>query len=183
MARTLSSTTETAPHLGPNINVLPPLHKLDILLFAHVLPAYTKYSPSRGRSILSNLTQFTLSYLVMDFVAYYAPTDPFLHNLSSLNSPLPPSTASLLSTIHPSFSAHPIIIKLLRLTLPTMQFMAAISLSYTISTILCFSLPSLLPVTWSSPRSWPPAFGPFTAIFTHGLKGLWGTFWHRSLRY
>ncbi|KAK4619690.1 hypothetical protein CLAFUW4_11534 [Fulvia fulva] len=49
--------------------------------------------------------------------------------------------------------------------------------------ILTFLAPSGSTAHWS-PHNWPqPHLGPFSAVLDHGLRGLWGKWWHQQMRH
>lgn len=121
------------------------------------------YNPDRSSAIISNVVRCAFHYLVMDAIATYALTDPWLHQFEPLSSPLPASTAALLSLIHPYLATSSLLARAIRLSLITSQFITAIGGTYALTTLLFISLPSLFPATWSSPRVWPPPVRPHPA--------------------
>ena len=47
---------------------------------------------------------------------------------------------------------------------------------------LALNAVGLLPDLWS-PHTWSPYFGSSRVIFTHGVRGFWGAYWHQTMRW
>ncbi|KAL8686465.1 MAG: hypothetical protein Q9218_007089 [Villophora microphyllina] len=123
------------------------------------------------------------SFLILDATAFLTRKDPYFHLRStSINSPWPlpsfyPSSSllSLLAILPP---------RLIRSAIISAQAYALITQGGSLPCIPIVLLNSLgfWPDEWS-PHTWPPFFGPFSAVYRGGLRGLWGRWWHQTNRY
>ncbi|MCJ1253553.1 hypothetical protein MMC24_001365 [Lignoscripta atroalba] len=122
------------------------------------------------------------SYLIVDTAAFYNLHDPyFAHPNMAIDTPIP----------HPARDT-PTVLTLLRVLPPRLVRSASIgahaygliSLGGSFPTIFVIFLNKLglIPDVWS-PQNWPIFFGPFSAVVNRGLRGLWGTWWHQTVRY
>jgi len=131
-------------------------------------PAFTTRRSFLAYSILS----FLRGYLVLDLTRAYIDHDPFFTNQTiPITSPLP-------------FAIPFLPPPLLRTMLVGAQAWALISQMFYLPCLLPVGLNALgaLPDQWS-PHTWPPYFGPPSAIFLHGVRGFWGQYWHQTMRW
>ncbi|KAL8790960.1 MAG: hypothetical protein Q9195_006105 [Heterodermia aff. obscurata] len=146
-------------------------------------PTHDKRQPafsnaSRRRFAISALRHIITGYLLLDLTSSYTRIDPYFHDPDiSISSAIPSfSTLPLLTLIPP---------RILRTTILAAQIYALIPCLFHLPVLPAIALnylaPSLLPDEWS-PHTWPPFFGPFSAVSRHGLRGLWGEWWHQMSR-
>ena len=128
---------------------------------------------SRLAVLRTALSAIVVGYLLLDFTAVYVCTDAYFHDPGvSVDDPL---SMSFLQILPPRLVRTSMLATQLYALIPCMLFLpipAAIALS---------SL-SILPNEWS-PHTWGPFFGNFSSIADHGLRGLWGRWWHQLNRY
>ena len=128
------------------------------------------------------LSQILQRYLVLDIASSYALTDPyFAHSGISVDTPFPTPTSSISPTLALLRLLPP---RLLRASVIGGQIYAAVGLIYLLPALPALPLNALnlLPDDWS-PHTWPPFFGPFSAVSSRGLRGLWGAWWHQMNRH
>ncbi|MCJ1474150.1 hypothetical protein MMC13_002808 [Lambiella insularis] len=135
------------------------------------MPPYSRdalppLSPLTRASYLRHALLIALtSYLLLDTAVFAALHDPYFTTRS----------LSILSP-HPSFpSMSPLPLRALLLAL---HIYAPITLGGAL-----FTTPLLLLPAPYSPHTHPMFFGPVAAIPARGLRGLWGAFWHQTMRY
>lgn len=140
---------------------------------------------SRRTFALSGLRHIITGYLILDLTSSYAHLDPYFHSPLPISSPFPfPSPSASSSPLH--ILLHYIPPRLLRTTILASQIYALIPCLFHLPVLPAIGLnylsPTLLPDEWS-PHTWPPFFGPFSAVSRHGLRGLWGEWWHQMSRH
>ncbi|KAL9105232.1 MAG: hypothetical protein Q9187_008755, partial [Circinaria calcarea] len=123
------------------------------------------------------------SYILLDTAAFYSHHDPYFTRADiGIDTPLPLSptippflSTTLLQHIAPRF---------LRSSALGAQIYATITLGGALGTSLLVLSNSLhlIPTTWSL-HTWPLFFGPVSAVLHRGLRGLWGTWWHQTMRH
>ncbi|KAL2352363.1 hypothetical protein BJ546DRAFT_1064108 [Cryomyces antarcticus] len=137
---------------------------------------------SRKRFLIHAVLCTVRGWLLPDACAFYIQTDPYFRTSAlSIAAPYPPPQANtplalaLLRLLPP---------RLLRTSIITTQAFALVSLQYYLPSIPAVLLNSinLLPAS-RSPHTWPPFFGPFSAVLDRGIRGLWGQAWHQEFRY
>lgn len=124
------------------------------------------------------------SYLILDTAAFYSHNDPYFTRADiGIDSPL------VLSPTAPPFLSLtlqyiPIPPRLLRSSALGAQIYSTITLggALGIPLLVLVNRLGLIPTIWS-PHAWPLFFGPFSAVLDRGLRGLWGTWWHQTMRY
>ncbi|KAI4229012.1 MAG: hypothetical protein LQ349_006459 [Xanthoria aureola] len=124
------------------------------------------------------------SYLILDTTSLLTQSDPYFHITdTSITHPLPPQLTLPLPPIlqHLLLKLPP---RLIRTTILALQPYALITQGGSLPTlpILLLNALHLWPDEWS-PHTWPIFFGPLAAVPHHGLRGLWGTWWHQTNRY
>lgn len=119
------------------------------------------------------------SYLILDLSCAYGQTDPYFSHRIPIDTPFPHPPASPAFPL-PFLYFPP---RLIRSAALAAQTYAGVTLMFyppALPALLLNTL-SLLPTPWT-PHSWPPFFGPFSAVTTSGLRGLWGRWWHQMHR-
>ncbi|CAO1596936.1 hypothetical protein XANCAGTX0491_000763 [Xanthoria calcicola] len=120
------------------------------------------------------------SYLILDTTSLLTQSDPYFHITdTSITTPLPPQSPILHHLL-----LHKLPPRLIRTTILALQPYALITQGGSLPTlpILLLNALHLWPDEWS-PHTWPIFFGPLAAVPHHGLRGLWGTWWHQTNRY
>ncbi|KAG6986413.1 hypothetical protein G7Y79_00097g101370 [Physcia stellaris] len=150
---------------------------------AHLPPPNTA---SRRTFALYAFRQIITGYLILDLTSSYAHLDPYFHSPLPISSPLPSLSPSFFNPSSPLPVILQIILpRLLRTTILASQIYALIPCLFHLPVLpaigLNYLFPTLLPDEWS-PHTWPSFFGPFSAVSRHGLKGLWGQWWHQMSR-
>ncbi|KAK5113288.1 hypothetical protein LTR85_010905 [Meristemomyces frigidus] len=142
-------------------------------------PSHDRYQPpspafqSRTAFMKHAILCFIRGYLILDLTRAYISTDSYFTDTTvSIRSPLPFTSLRLVPP------------QLLRSMVIGAQAWALLS--------QVFYLPCLLPVglhalgwltdEWS-PHNWAPYYGPPQAIFSHGVRGFWGQYWHQTMRW
>ena len=122
------------------------------------------------------------SFLILDITSTWARQDPYFHvHGISIDEPFqnqlgkPWMYLSLLTRIPP---------RIPRTAVLAGQAYACITQGGSLPVIPIVGLSAIgfWPDEWS-PHTWPIFFGPFSAVSKHGLRGLWGTWWHQTNRY
>ena len=121
------------------------------------------------------------SYTILDIAAFYSHHDPyFVQPNIGIDMPLSldstaPRFLSLLHIIPP---------RVIRSSAIAAQIYGVITLggALGIPLIVVVNWLGLISDVWS-PQTWPVWFGPFSAIADRGMRGLWGTWWHQTMRY
>ena len=121
------------------------------------------------------------SFLVLDSAAFIAQFDPyFIDSTIGIDAPLSltpnaPNVLSFLSIFPP---------RILRSSIIATHIYGVITFGGALgsSLIVVTNHLGLLNDLWS-PQSWPLFFGPFSAVAERGMRGLWGTWWHQTMRY
>ncbi|MCJ1281859.1 hypothetical protein MMC26_001182 [Xylographa opegraphella] len=122
------------------------------------------------------------SFLLLDTAAFIARQDPYFTDRSvSISSPysstyLTSASDSMLShALTPLFLLPPYVIRPLIIAT---HIYAVMTLGGALGTTPLLVLP-----TPFSPHLYPMFFGPFASVMDRGLRGLWGTWWHQTMRY
>ncbi|MCJ1394296.1 hypothetical protein MMC18_007174 [Xylographa bjoerkii] len=122
------------------------------------------------------------SFLLLDTAAYIVRHDPYFTDRSiSISSPYPSSfsTPNKPNTFPlPLTPFHILPPRILRPLVIATHIYALITLGGAVATT-----PLLLLPTPFSPHLYPMFFGPFSSVLDRGLRGLWGTWWHQTMRY
>lgn len=133
---------------------------------------------SRSTYLKKTFIVVLCNYLLLDVARSYVETDPYFFHPMSIDTPFPPFTPKI-----------PVAFAFLRLLPPRLVRASCLAGQLCSAVNLLFNLPSLLaaaigilPDEWS-PHTWPGFFGPFSAVSTSGLRGLWGTWWHQTNRH
>lgn len=112
-------------------------------------------------------------FLVLDLTRAYVSYDPYFTDTSvSIASELELGNWRI-------FPAH-----LIRSMVIGAQAWALISQMFFLPCMAVVALNAcgVIPDIWS-PHNWAPFFGPASTIFTHGVRGLWGGYWHQTMRW
>lgn len=115
------------------------------------------------------LVSFIRGYLILDLTCAYQSHDPYFKDLSvSISSPLP-------------FSGFPP--RFLRALVMGAQVWALISqfIYLPCCILVVLNAANWIPDEWS-PHTWQPLFGDIRIVFHRGVRGLWGQYWHQSMR-
>lgn len=130
---------------------------------------------SRKHFLLQSLISALRGYIVLDLTRAYVDYDEYFTSTSiPMTSPLP----------FDSGSSMPATAQFVRTMIIGAQAWALISQMFYAPAILpvIFNALGLLPDTWS-PHNWVPFFGPARTIFTSGVRGFWGGYWHQTMRW
>ena len=147
---------------------------------------HDKNQPPRRRTrkefikIMAKLSM--LSYLILDTAAFYSRFDRYFTDPKiGIDDPLvlnpdAPSFFHILEILPPRF---------VRCSAIAAQIFGIISfpggtLGFALITVVNWA--GLISDDWS-PQSWPLFFGPFSGVEDRGIRGLWGTWWHQTMRY
>nr|OQO19908.1 hypothetical protein B0A51_13895 [Rachicladosporium sp. CCFEE 5018] len=127
---------------------------------------------TRRQFFLQALLSSVRGLLTIDLTHAYMTTDAYFTDPNiSLYSPLPFASVSGIAAMG------------IRSTVLGAQIWAALSqLFYLFATLpVGLNALGLLDDLWS-PHTWGAYYGPASAIFTHGLRGFWGKYWHQTMR-
>ena len=130
-------------------------------------------SRSRTNFLLQSLLSFVRGYLVLDLTRAYISYDPYFIDPSlPITSPLPFKSLNILPS------------QLVRTMVIGAQAWALISQMFYVPAAIPVMLHAtgLVPDAWS-PHTWVPFFGPAKVIFTSGVRGFWGGYWHQTMRW
>ena len=148
--------------------------------------AHDRHQPfipvSRVQALKHALVVALRSYLVLDTAAFYARFDPYFASpLIGIDSPIPLQNSALVSF---SVLAKILSPRVIRCAAIAAQLYGAICLGGALGVpiLLFVNQIGLLDDAWS-PQSYPPFFGPFSAVMDRGVRGLWGNWWHGMMRY
>ena len=123
--------------------------------------------PTRSALLRYNLVSFFVTFIAIDIIKLIMLKDPYywgLPNLSSSPSPFPfPRTVHMYLSLATLFTS-----------LNMIFVCAPIVFSY------CAGERFLGEHAW--PWLYPPLFGPMEKLWTHGLAGFWGGWWHPMFR-
>jgi len=133
---------------------------------------------SRSAFLKVALSTVVQSYLILDVASSYVQTDPYFTTSGmGVGEPFPTPTPEM-----------PTLLVVLRLLPPRVvrssvlagQIYGMVTSLFFIPTLPAVGLNvlGLVPDEWS-PQTWPVFFGDFSAIGERGLRGLWGSWWHR----
>jgi len=136
---------------------------------------------SRLRCALNILPLAATDVLLFWLVTFAARDDPFYTTPTvSISSPYSITPSSSIST-----ALHVLPPRMLRsITIGVYAFAVVsyhLSVVPTTFALLSNYLVALPPDRWCY-HTLPPLFGSFSAVFTHGLRGFWGQFWHQTMR-
>ena len=149
-------------------------------------PTHDRHQPfipvSRTRVLKHALITALRSYIILDTAAFYARFDSyFTSHIMGIDSPITlqssaPAVFRVLAKVLPA--------RLIRCAAIAGHVYGAISLGGALGVpiLLLVNRMSLLDDTWS-PQSYPPFFGPFSAVMDRGVRGAWGSWWHGMMRY
>ncbi|MCJ1425822.1 hypothetical protein MMC29_003722 [Sticta canariensis] len=144
-------------------------------------PSHDHAQPCKGltrRDYIQRIFMVTIqNYLLLDLTAAYVQTDPYFFQAISIDTPFPPPMPGVLVPFAPLKLLPP---RLVRASTIAAQLYAAVNILFTFPGLLGVAL-GILSDEWS-PHTWPSFFGPFSAISTKGIRGLWGTWWHQTNR-
>ncbi|EME41561.1 hypothetical protein DOTSEDRAFT_73854 [Dothistroma septosporum NZE10] len=152
---------------------------------AKVLPPYIKQS--RRTFIISILVVLGPALiLTMPLALQLGAHDPFFSAPGqSLSMPLAipgsdvPTMVAILQQAVPTLFLRPLTLGLYLYSLMIILFLPP----FLLPVLLTFLIPSGHTARWS-PHTWPrPHFGPFSTVLDHGLRGLWGRWWHQQMRH
>ncbi|GAB7350343.1 hypothetical protein MBLNU459_g0974t1 [Dothideomycetes sp. NU459] len=130
--------------------------------------------PSHARFFVLAFLQMLGGYVVLDLTAAYISGDEYFHDHAvAVSDPLP---ASFVWPWLPP--------RLWRSLVILLQAWALISPQYHIPCIIPVLLhwAGLIPDTYA-PHLWPSFFGSPSVLLDKGLRGLWGSYWHQTLRH
>ncbi|MCJ1310102.1 hypothetical protein MMC25_003763 [Agyrium rufum] len=121
------------------------------------------------------------SYLVLDTAAFYARHDTYFIDPSiGVDNQIAwrentPQFLTLMSYVPP---------RILRSATIAAHIYGVISFggALGIPIIVLVNYLGLISDLWS-PQSWPIFFGPFSAVSERGVRGLWGDWWHQTMRH
>ena len=121
------------------------------------------------------------SYVILDIASFYSQYDTYFVQADiGIDEPLS------LDSSAPKFMCvlHVLPPRLVRSSAIAAKIYGVITLGGALG------IPLIVPVNWLglisdvwSPQTWPVWFGPFSAIANRGMRGLWGTWWHQTMRY
>ena len=138
-------------------------------------PSHDRFQPlppgfsSRKAFALYAVTCFVRGYLTLDLTRAYISFDSYFSNLAvSISSPLPFAALEVLPA------------RLVRSMVLGAQVWALIGQLFYITCLVpvVANYYGWLAIEWS-PHYWTPFFGSPGYIFTHGVRGLWGQYWHQ----
>ena len=144
-------------------------------------PQHDKAQPpsrlTRAATLRRAASIIVYSFLVLDSAAFIAQFDPyFTDSAIGIDTPLSltpgaPVALTFLSTIPP---------RLYRSSIIAAHIYGVITLggALAIPLIVAVNYLGLIGDLWSI-----PFFGPFSAVVDRGMRGLWGTWWHQTMRY
>lgn len=147
-------------------------------------PSHDQTQPPKrmGRGAFLTNASFTVlsSYLLLDIACSYVQTDPFFAQRMAIDEPFSQHQSTASSAINVLKLLPP---RLVRSSCLAAQIYASVTLAFALPTLPAVILNALgiLPDEWS-PQNWPVIFGPFSALTTKGLRGLWGSWWHQMNR-
>lgn len=132
------------------------------------------------------LRDFTVHYLILDFLKTIMITDPYFMGISELSSPSP--WPFLTSSSNPTTTTW-LLTRFTRLTISICGVLSALTFIFSLSplffvTILTFFVPTryIHRITRSpilEPSLYPPYWQPLATIVDGGLGALWGKWWHQ----
>ncbi|KAK6414931.1 hypothetical protein LTR95_017654, partial [Oleoguttula sp. CCFEE 5521] len=128
--------------------------------------------PKRRQFFIQALLSSVRGLLTIDLTHAYMTTDAYFTDPNiSLYSPLPFASISGVAAMG------------VRSLVLGAQIWAALSQLFYLFATLPVGLTALglLGDLWS-PHTWGAYYGPASAIFTHGLRGFWGKYWHQTMR-
>ena len=132
---------------------------------------------SRSTYFIRAINTVVQSYLLLDAAAFYVQTDPYFTTSGmGVDHPFPPPSAETPNWI---FMLRLLPPRLVRCSMIAAQSYGAVtSMFYPPLTLMVgLNAVGILPYEWS-PHTWPLPFGHFSEIPEHGLRGLWGRWWH-----
>ncbi|MCJ1470274.1 hypothetical protein MMC07_008919 [Pseudocyphellaria aurata] len=145
-------------------------------------PSHDRQQPCKGLTRQKYLKMVSIStlqhYLLLDVAAAYLQTDPYFFQPISIDTPFNLSTTETPAAFAPLKLLPP---RLVRASIIAAQIYAAVNILFTLPALLAVAL-GVLPDEWS-PHTWPMFFGPFSAVSTKGIRGLWGRWWHQTNRH
>lgn len=144
-------------------------------------PSHDKTQPparlSRSKFLRHAVSVGVQSYLILDAAAFYARTDPYFTTSGmDIDHPFPPPSAKMATLLVMLRLLPP---RLVRSSAVAGQIYAMVAGMFYAPLIPMVGLNAIgiLPYEWS-PHTWPQIFGPFSAVWERGLRGLWGKWWH-----
>lgn len=137
-------------------------------------PAKRAGNPSHIRFAAVALLHVLGGYILLDLTAAYISTDPYFHHHAVAVSDRLPAPFDW-------FWLSP---RLWRSLTIVLQAWALISPQYYMPCLIPVLAHwiGLLPDTYA-PHLWPSFFGPPSVVLDKGLRGLWGSYWHQTLRH
>ena len=120
-------------------------------------------------------------YVILDATFCYVSTDPyFVTSGIGVDTSYPIETSSTSSVLYFLRLLPP---RVLRSIVLAGQIYAMVTTMFFLPTLPAIGLNSLglLPDEWS-PQTWPLFFGDFSTISELGLRGMWGSWWHKMNR-
>ena len=174
------------------------LQWVGILLSERPLTCWKIGEKRHDRKVLRPYIQQSREKSVWSIVRVLVPTLLMLMPLalqSKANDPFFQTAGQPLSMPFAASSGTPQAIYYLQSLIPPEILRPATQGLYTYCLMIVLFLPPfLLPVVLTylfaspnahwSPHTWPrPHFGPISAVFDSGLRGLWGTWWHQQMRH
>ncbi|KAK4988876.1 hypothetical protein LTR50_003610 [Elasticomyces elasticus] len=160
-------------------------------------------NPGHLRFITTALLRTLRGYLILDLAAAYIASDSYFTDPRvSVFSPLPHASGSFINNNNKATAAAaasrapttllaPSILHTLALLPPPLLRSTIIGLQAWATISELFHLPCILPVALHalgllppkfSPHLWPPYFGSASAVLRRGVAGLWGKYWHQTMR-
>ena len=122
-----------------------------------------------------------LGYLILDLTSCYAQTDPYFHVSGiPIDAPFPDSEIMMA----PLMILRYLPPRLIRASMLAGQIFATVRCMFYLPVIPILGLNAigLWPDEWS-PHTWPKFFGKFSSLYTKGMRGLWGSWWHQLNRH
>lgn len=146
--------------------------------------------PTLRQLQLTGLRDFTVHYLMLDFLKTIMITDPYFMGIADLSSPSPwpflTSSTTLTTTIW-------LLTCFTRLIVSICGVLSALTFVFSLSPVFFIGiLTTLIPsryiryITRSpilEPSLYPPYWQPLATVATGGLAALWGKWWHQMFRF
>ncbi|KAF2226702.1 membrane bound O-acyl transferase family-domain-containing protein [Elsinoe ampelina] len=137
-------------------------------------PPIVHTHPDRRSLLRHNLFIFLRNALILDILKTLVSHDPYFWG--QVNTPVPPPYI-------PTALHFPAALRFFRLLIALGLMKFALQLIFSLGPLFFVGLlpPHLFPVR---AEAWdhPDQFGPFSFVFTKGLAGWWGGFWHQTFR-
>lgn len=136
-------------------------------------PRMIRTFDDRSALLKHNLFLFIRAYLMLDLIKTVMLYDPYFWAHPSPSGPM---------YLPLSLRSSPIVVRIVRLLIGLGALRFVLEIIFSLGPLVFVGILGPISGIRSEPFLYPATFGPMNAVFSHGLAGWWGVFWHQTFR-